>query len=71
VTKSELVRRAITKYLAQIGEGRKFQSTPNLAVGLIGSGEAVPLISLRTQIWMTTAGDTAHLSTWAAISPQI
>ena len=42
VTKSELVRRAMTKYVAQIGEGQKFQSALDLAGGLIGSVRGGP-----------------------------
>lgn len=42
VTKSELVRRAMTKYVVQIGEGQKFQSALDLAGGLIGSVRGGP-----------------------------
>jgi Ribbon-helix-helix protein, copG family len=37
VTKSELVRRAMAKYVAQTDEDDKFQSALDLAGGLIGS----------------------------------
>jgi hypothetical protein len=43
VTKSELVRRAMAKYVAQIGEGHKFQSALDLAGGLIGSVRGGPV----------------------------
>jgi hypothetical protein len=45
VTKSELVRRALAKYVAQTGEDRAFQSAMDLAGDLIGSvrGGAVDL----------------------------
>src|SRR6202022_2739305 len=42
VTKSELVRRAMTKYVAQTGEDRKFQSALDLAGRLIGSVRGGP-----------------------------
>jgi len=42
VTKSELVRRAMTKYVAQLGEGQNFQSAADLAGGLIGSVRGGP-----------------------------
>ena len=42
VTKSEVVRRAVTKYVAQMGEGHKFQSALDLAGGLIGSVRGGP-----------------------------
>ena len=37
VTKSELVRRAMAKYIAQTGEDQKYQSALDLAGDLIGS----------------------------------
>jgi hypothetical protein len=43
VTKSELVRRALAKYLAQTGEGHKFQSALDLAGDLIGSVRGGPV----------------------------
>ena len=42
VTKSELVRRAMTKYVGQLDEGRKFQSALDLAGDLIGSVRGGP-----------------------------
>ncbi len=42
VTKSELVRRAMAKYVAQTGEEHKFQSALDLAGGLIGSVRGGP-----------------------------
>jgi hypothetical protein len=42
VTKSELVRRAMTKYVAQTGEDRKYQSALDVAGGLIGSVRGGP-----------------------------
>jgi ABC-type amino acid transport substrate-binding protein len=42
VTKSELVRRAIAKYVAGVGEDHKFQSALDLAGDLIGSLRGVP-----------------------------
>jgi hypothetical protein len=42
VTKSELVRRAMAKYIAQTGEDHKFQSALDLAGGLIGSVRGGP-----------------------------
>jgi ABC-type amino acid transport substrate-binding protein len=42
VTKSELVRRAMTKYVAQTGEDRTFQSAIDLAGDLIGSVRGGP-----------------------------
>jgi hypothetical protein len=43
VTKSELVRRAMAKYVAQTGENRKFQSAMDLACDLIGSVRGGPV----------------------------
>jgi Ribbon-helix-helix protein, copG family len=43
VTKSELIRRAMAKYVAQIGEDHKFQSALDLAGGLIGSVRGGPV----------------------------
>ena len=43
VTKSELVRRAMAKYVAQTGEDHKFQSALDLAGGLIGSVRGGPV----------------------------
>ena len=43
VTKSELVRRAMAKYVAQTGENRKFQSAIDLAGDLIGSVRGGPV----------------------------
>ena len=43
VTKSELIRRAMVKYVAQIGDGQKFQSALDLAGGLIGSVRGGPV----------------------------
>jgi hypothetical protein len=42
VTKSELVRRVMTKYVGQIGEGRNFQSALDLAGGLTRSVRGGP-----------------------------
>ena len=42
VTKSELVRRAMAKYVAQTGEDHKFQSALDLAGDLIGSVRGGP-----------------------------
>jgi hypothetical protein len=42
VTKSELARRAMAKYVAQIGEDHKFQSALDLAGSLIGSVRGGP-----------------------------
>lgn len=42
VTKSELVRRAMAKYVAQTGENQKFQSALDLAGSLIGSVRGGP-----------------------------
>jgi ABC-type amino acid transport substrate-binding protein len=42
VAKSELIRRAMAKYVAQIGEGHKFQSALDLAGDLIGSVRGSP-----------------------------
>jgi ABC-type amino acid transport substrate-binding protein len=43
VTKSELVRRAMAKYVAQTGEDHKFQSALDLAGDLIGSVRGGPV----------------------------
>jgi hypothetical protein len=43
VTKSELVRRAMAKYVAQTGEDHKFQSAMDLAGDLIGSVRGGPV----------------------------
>jgi hypothetical protein len=43
VTKSELVRRAMAKYIAQTGEDRTFQSAIDLAGDLIGSVRGGPV----------------------------
>jgi hypothetical protein len=43
VTKSELVRRAMAKYVAQNGEDHKFQSAMDLAGDLIGSVRGGPV----------------------------
>ena len=43
VTKSELVRRAMAKYIAQTGEDHKFQSAMDLAGSLIGSVRGGPV----------------------------
>jgi hypothetical protein len=43
VTKSELVRRAMAKYIAQTGEDQKFQSALDLAGDLIGSVRGGPV----------------------------
>ncbi len=43
VTKSEFIRRAMAKYVAQIGEGHEFQSALDLAGGLIGSVRGGPV----------------------------
>jgi ABC-type amino acid transport substrate-binding protein len=43
VTKSELIRRAMAEYVAQIGEGHTFQSALDLAGGLIGSVRGGPI----------------------------
>jgi ABC-type amino acid transport substrate-binding protein len=43
VTKSELVRRAMAKYVAQAGENYKFQSALDLAGDLIGSVRGAPV----------------------------
>jgi hypothetical protein len=43
VTKSELVRRAMAKYVAQSGEDLKFQSAMDLAGDLIGSVRGGPV----------------------------
>lgn len=42
VTKSEWVRRAVAKYVAQNGEDHKFQSALDLAGDLIGSVRGGP-----------------------------
>ena len=42
VTKSEFVRRAMTKYVAQAGKDRDFQSALDVAGGLIGSVRGAP-----------------------------
>ncbi len=42
VTKSELVRRAMAKYVAQSGKDRKYRSALDLAGGLIGSVRGGP-----------------------------
>jgi hypothetical protein len=43
VTKSELVRRAMAKYVAQNGESHEFQSAVDLAGDLIGSVRGGPV----------------------------
>jgi hypothetical protein len=43
VTKSELVRRAMAKYVAQAGTDQTFQSALDLAGGLIGSVRGGPV----------------------------
>jgi Ribbon-helix-helix protein, copG family len=43
VTKSELVRRAMAKYVAQTREDNKFESALDLAGGLIGSVRGGPV----------------------------
>ena len=43
VTKSELVRRAMAKYVTQTGENRTFRSAMDLAGNLIGSVRGGPV----------------------------
>lgn len=43
VTKSELIRRAMAKYVAQLGEGHEFQSALDAAGSLIGSVRGGPV----------------------------
>ena len=43
VTKSELIRRAMTKYIAQTGDKHEYQSALHLAGNLIGSVRGGPV----------------------------
>ncbi|MGO9991829.1 MAG: CopG family transcriptional regulator [Steroidobacteraceae bacterium] len=56
VTKSELVRRAMAKYVAQIGEDHKFQSALDLAGGLIGSVRGGPVDLATNEKYMDDYG---------------